>query len=110
MHRESVFGAHPGAVDIVLGAHSGAVKLPETPVVIYQTEVPGTSWFTANYKARLARALCVWDAAPEFKTGQAVMEPGLFPNSAAASRSSSTRCRIEPFGRPPALPVVAVPG
>lgn len=83
VHRESIFGAHPGGVDIVLGAHSGAVQLPAWPVVIYQTEVPGTSWFTANYKKRLASALCVWDAATEFKTGAAVLEPGLFPNQGA---------------------------
>lgn len=84
VHRESVFGAHPGAVEIVIGAHSGAVKLPDYPVVIYQTELPGTSWFTPNYKARLASALCVWDAVPESKTGHAVLEPGLYPSQAAA--------------------------
>jgi len=84
VHRESVFGAHPGDTEIVLGAHSGAVTLPSYPVVIYQTEVPGTAWFTPNYNRRLASALAVWDAAPEFKTGSAVVEPGLFPSEPAA--------------------------
>lgn len=68
-------------VEIVLGAHEPSVVLPDYPVVIYQTEVPASGWYTDGYKARLASALAVWEAAPGYVTQDAsrtsVVEPGL---------------------------------
>lgn len=92
VHQESVFGSHPGATEIVVGAHSGSVKLPDYPVVIYQTEVPGTSWFTENYRSRLSGALAIWEAAPGFldqvdypnPRKASVVEPGLVHSKRAA--------------------------
>jgi hypothetical protein len=69
--------------DIVIGAHRESVKLPSYPVVIYQTEVPGSGSFPASFAEKLKGALCVWDSAPGYGTGQAVVEPGWMPTSAA---------------------------
>lgn len=76
-------------IEIALGAHEPHVELPGYPVVIYQTEVPSSGWFTSGYKERLAGALAVWDAAPEFRTPVpasrlSVVAPGLFGEPAPA--------------------------
>lgn len=68
----------PLCVEIALGAHRESVTLPDYPVVIYQTEVPGSRAFPASFKAKLAKALCVWDSAPGYGTGDAIVEPGLY--------------------------------
>ncbi len=76
-------------IEIVLGAHHPDVRMPDYPVVIYQTEVPGTSWFTGKYKNRLqSDSLAVWHAAPDFVmrdivATQSVVEPGLYGSPAA---------------------------
>lgn len=69
-------------IEIVLGAHEATVELPAYPVVIYQTEVPGSGWFTAAYRKRLAGALAVWEASPGFASTddparRSVAVPGL---------------------------------
>lgn len=67
-------------IEIVFGAHEASVKLPDYPVVIYQTEVPASGWYTAEYKERLRSALAVWETAPGYVTQEAsrtsVVEPG----------------------------------
>ena len=70
-------GGYTGApCEIAIGAHRESVTLPDYPVVVYQTEVPGSAAFPASYSDKLKRALCVWDSAPGYGTGQAVVEPG----------------------------------
>lgn len=69
-------------IEIALGAHEAAVELPAYPVVIYQTEVPSSGWFTESYRARLRSALAVWEASEDFLTTEAtdrssVVAPGL---------------------------------
>lgn len=76
------------SVEIVLGAHEPTVELPAHPVVIYQTEVPGGDWFTDTYRARLARALAIWQASPDFITAEtadrsSVVAPGLMRTTPA---------------------------
>ncbi len=70
-------GRSKGATEILVGGHRESVKLPSYPVVIYQTEVPGSKAFPPSYAEKLKRALCVWDSAPGYGTGDAVVEPGL---------------------------------
>lgn len=70
---------------IVFGAHRESVRasdFPDYPVVIYQTEVPGSRSFPPSFAEKLKRALCVWDSAPGYGTGQAVVEPGLYQTGA----------------------------
>jgi hypothetical protein len=82
-HVEQADEFRPGTeVEIVLGAHEAAVDLPDYPVVIYQTEVPGSGWFTEAYRRRLAGALAVWEASPGFASisdfgRRSVAVPGL---------------------------------
>lgn len=73
-------------IEIALAAHEPTVDLPAHPVVIYQTEVPSSGWFTPGYLARLDSALAVWDAAPEFRSTPtaSVVAPGLFGEPAPA--------------------------
>jgi hypothetical protein len=78
--------AHGTEIEIALAAHEAHVELPAYPVVIYQTEVPSSGWFTPSYLARLENALAVWDAAPEFESisdmsRRSVVAPGLMPNA-----------------------------
>lgn len=72
------------ASSVLLGAHSANVHVPPG-TIIYQTEVPGSVWFTDNYRRRLDSALAVWHAAPEFLQGRqgVVVEPGLYPTTPA---------------------------
>ena len=63
---------------VVIGAHRESVILPTYTIIIYQTEVSGSGSFPASYAEKLKRALCVWDSAPGYGTGDAVVEPGLF--------------------------------
>jgi hypothetical protein len=69
-------------IEIALGAHEPLVELPDYPVVIYQTEVPSSGWFTDAYRARLRSALAVWEASADFITTEtadrsSVVAPGL---------------------------------
>jgi hypothetical protein len=70
------FAPEGEAFNVLLGAHNKLV-VPPPRAIIYQTEAPGTVWFTENYRARLNAALMVWDAAPGFGTSAHVIEPGL---------------------------------
>lgn len=89
-------------VQVVLGAHHGQVKLPEYPVVIYQTETPNSSWFTAGYKTRLLAALAVWEAAPGFVTQEpertSVVPPGVDPERVLSPDSSKQDIPILFYG------------
>lgn len=76
-------GAPTNRTEIVFGAHRESVTLPNYPVVVYQSEVPGCHSFPPSFAEKLKRALCVWDSAPGYGTGQAVVEPGWMPTSAA---------------------------
>jgi len=75
-------GAPTNRLEIVIGAHRESVTLPSYPVVIYQTEVPGSGSFPQSFAEKLKRALCVWDSAPNYGTGDAIVEPGLMQVSA----------------------------
>lgn len=70
-------------IDVAIGAHRESVILPEYPVVIYQTEVPGSASFPPSFHEKLKQALCVWDSAPGYGTGHAVVEPGLYEQKVA---------------------------
>lgn len=69
-------------IQIAIGAHRESVTLPAYPVVIYQTEVPNSASFPASFHVKLLKALCVWDSAPGYGTGDAVVEPGLYHTGA----------------------------
>jgi hypothetical protein len=81
--QDHAAGALKGAIEIVIGAHREGVVLPNYPVIIYQTEVPGSGSFPASYVEKLSRALCVWDSAHGYGTGLAVVEPGRYEQTPA---------------------------
>jgi len=85
-HEATVFPdfARNNSTEIMLGAHNRLTELPDYPVIIYQTELPGSMWWTPNYLARLNSARAVWDAVPGLNyelapnVRRGVIEPGLY--------------------------------
>lgn len=82
VERTTEFAPGRPGTEIVVGAHARAVTLPNYPVIVYQTEIPTSKFWTPNYLDRLRSAMAVWDAGRfdyelPAHIKRAVLEPGL---------------------------------